>query len=308
MKNDFIMYMGGRIRTVLENADKEMFEDVREIRLRADKPLILKKENRDIFLNASGVATNIYSAFKPSAKDIMLTTEILGGYYKSAFDEEMKHGFITIEGGHRVGICGKAVLDKGDIKTIRNVSSLNLRIARQVKGCAREALRYISARENIYNTLIISPPGGGKTTILRDIIRSLSDGFEGFEGKNIGVCDERSEIGASFRGRVKNDIGIRTDIIDGCPKSKGMMMLLRSMAPEIIAADEIGTDEDIEAIKKAIVSGVKLICTAHAEGIEDAVRFKNIFERFIVLYGPDKAGKIKAIYDSDFKEIYINGS
>ena len=303
MKKDFLMYMGGQLRKVMSEAEDSVFKDIREIRIRADKPLIIRSGGREYFLDINGKVTDEANAFKPSAKDLCLTAEILGGYSLYAFDEELKNGFITIEGGHRVGICGKAVIDNGSIKTLRNITSLNLRIAAEVKGCAYEVMGHIVENSSVFNTLIVSPPGGGKTTFLRDIIRTISNGYGGLKGKTVGVCDERSEIGASFGGRVRNDVGIRTDVIDCCPKDKGILMLLRSMAPDVIAVDEIGTDEDIEAIKKAIVSGVKLICTAHGERIEDVYGYKGIFERYIMLCGADKVGKIKAIYDRDFKEM-----
>ena len=140
-----------------------------------------------------------------------------------------------------------------------------------------------------------------------DIKTYVSDGFEDFKGLTVGVCDERSEIAASFRGRTVNDIGIRTDVIDSCPKSKGIMLLLRSMSPEIIAADEIGTQDDMLAIKTAVISGVRLICTAHGEDIRDAERYRGIFDRYVLLCGPDNAGKIKAVYDDGFKELTMNG-
>ncbi|MBE6008350.1 MAG: stage III sporulation protein AA, partial [Lachnospiraceae bacterium] len=257
----------------------------------------------EIFLDQDGRITGKENAFIPSAKDIALTAEILGGYSLYAFDEEIKNGFITIEGGHRVGICGKVVADGGKIKTLRNISSLNFRLARQIKGCGDEALKYITYKGRFFNTLIISPPGGGKTTVLRDVIRRVSDGFGDFKGMTVGVCDERSEIAASFRGRAVNDIGIRTDVVDSCPKSKGMMILLRSMSPEVIAADEIGSEEDMVAIRTAVLSGVKLICTSHGEDIKDAERYKGIFERYVLLYGPQRVGGIKAVYNGSFEEM-----
>ena len=308
MKKDIAIYLGGQLRNVISNTSDDVFNKVREIRIRADRPLIIKTDKSDFFIDMNGRITGRDNAFIPSVKDISLTAEILGGYSLYAFDEELKNGFITIEGGHRVGICGRAVVDNGAIKTLRNISSLNFRIARQIKGCADEVLKYITDEGRVFNTLIISPPGGGKTTVLRDVIRSVSDGFEGFKGMTVGVCDERSEIAASFRGRAKNDVGIRTDVVDSVSKSKGMMLLLRSMSPEIIAADEIGTEEDMLAIKTAVLSGVRLICTSHGEDIKDAERYGGIFDRYILLYGPEKAGKIKAVFDGCFKEMTVNGT
>lgn len=296
-----VMYMGGGLRDVIGRIDDHIGA-VREIRIRADKPLIVLTDNGEFFIGETGMRTSAEKAFIPSARDIALTAEILGGYSLYAFDEEVKNGFITIEGGHRIGICGKAIVENGELKTIRNIGSLNFRIAREVKGCADSVMKYIRRKEGIYNTLIVSPPGGGKTTLLRDIVRCVSN-----EGLTVGVCDERSEIGASFRGVAMNDIGIRTDIMDNCPKVKGIMLLLRSMAPRVIAVDEIGSQEDVDAIKTAVISGTNLLCTAHGSEMSNVIKYEGIFDRFILLYGAARAGKIKKICDGSFREMVISG-
>lgn len=305
MKKNILMYTGGNIRRVIGGVDERIFDYTREIRLRAGKPLMFYTDRGDVFFDERGKASAENMAFIPSGRDISLTAEILGGYSVYAFDEEIKNGFITIEGGHRAGICGRAVVENGNIKTIRNISSINIRIARQVKGCADEILKYIIDSKNIYSTLVISPPGGGKTTVLRDIIRSLSSGFSGFRGVTVGVCDERNELAATYMGMAQNDLGIRTDVMDSCPKDKGIYMLLRSMSPAVIAADEIGSQGDIDAINEAMVSGVKLICTAHGGGIEDIKKKAcgGLFERYVLLGGASNPGKIKAVYDGGFKEM-----
>lgn len=182
-------------------------------------------------------------------------------------------GYITIKGGHRIGITGNIVIKDGQVINISHIYSLNFRIARQILDCSNNALNYMLDLMNnsIYNTIIVSPPGRGKTTLLRDIIRKISSGIPEyhFNGINVGVVDERGEIAAMYKGDPQNDIGPRTDILDNIPKAVGMRMLIRSMNPKVIVADEIGSKEDVEAINYAICCGVKGIFTAHGSSIED---------------------------------------
>ncbi len=189
---------------------------------------------------------------------------------------------------------------------------MNFRIARQVLNCSNSVIPYIlnTYNKQIYNTLIISPPGCGKTTLLRDIIRKISNGIPemNFNGLTCGVVDERGEISATYRGIAQNDIGIRTDVIDNIPKAVGMKMLIRSMAPKVIIADEIGSIEDIEAIEYAVSSGVKGIFTAHAGSLEEIksnpilnLLLKDKIERILLL---DFNRKIHLIYSK--KDKYEN--
>ena len=166
-----------------------------------------------------------------------------------------RQGYITIRGGHRVGITGTTVVENGEIINIKYITSLNFRIARQVLNCSNRIIGQVVDTKNqtIFNSLIVSPPGKGKTTILRDLIRKLSNGIPeiNFKGKTCGVVDERGEIAAMYRGIPQNDVGIRTDIIDNVSKEKGIKMLIRTMAPEIIACDEIGGIEDIRSNRRS---------------------------------------------------------
>ena len=161
-----------------------------------------------------------------------------------------------MQGGHRVGITGNVVMKDGKVANMNYVSSLNFRIAKQVIGCSAKLIPYVikEAENSIYNTLIVSPPGVGKTTILRDLVRKLSNGIEQirYKGINIGVVDERGEIAAMYRGVPQNDIGIRTDVLDNVSKALGLTMLIRSMAPKVIVADEIGNKDEVKPIMKTI--------------------------------------------------------
>lgn len=176
------------------------------------------------------------------------------------------------------------MVENEKIINIKYITSLNFRIARQVLNCSNKIIGQVIDEKNkdIYNTLIVSPPGRGKTTILRDLIRNLSNGIDeiNFKGRTCGVVDERGEIAAMYKGVPQNDIGIRTDIIENISKAKGIKILIRTMAPEIIACDEIGSKEDVEAIQEAIISGVKGIFTMHGRTLDD-VKSNNQINKLI---------------------------
>ena len=163
---------------------------------------------------------------------------------------------LLLKVGHRIGITGSSVIENGNIVNINYISSLNFRVAKEIIGCSKYMINKIINNENecIYNTLIISLPGAGKTTLVRDIVRNLSNGTEKLHGQTIGLIDERGEIAASYKGVPQNNIGLRTDVFSNTPKSIGMKMLIRSMSPQIIVADEIGNKDDVDAIQDAIYS------------------------------------------------------
>lgn len=200
-------------------------------------------------------------------------------------------------------------MKEGKINNINYVSSLNFRIAKQVLGCSSTIIKYVINQEenSVYNTLIVAAPGCGKTTILRDIVRKLSNGIEqiNYKGINIGVVDERGEIAAMYRGTPQNDIGMRTDILDNVNKTLGLTMLIRSMSPKVIVADEIGNKEEVKPIMYAICSGVKCIFTAHGSTIEDIklnptineLIENGVFERIIFLNDKKEKGEIEKVYN-----------
>lgn len=312
LKDEIIIGLGFKVRKVFEKINENKFNTITEIHLRADKPIIIKLKENEFFIDSQGnFLLQSKNAFFATSSDIRNTVEVLSNYSPYAFKEEMKNGFITIEGGHRVGIVGKTIINKNNIEMIKDISSINIRISHQIKGCSDCLIPYISLDGNILNTIIISQPGFGKTTLLRDIIRQVSNGKKPyFSGKNVGVADERGEIGGTFLGKIKNDVGIRTDILDCCPKALGMIMLLRSMSPQVIAVDEIGKNEDFEALYDILSAGVSVLCTIHGKDIYDIekkhnmkeILEKKIFKRFIVL-SDKNIGQAINIYDENLNSI-----
>jgi len=249
-------------------------ELLQEIRLRANQPIIVIRKGQEYFLDEMGNFTdNREMACGVTEKELDALLKHICHYSPYAFEDEIRRGFITVAGGHRVGIAGQVVLEgEATVRTIKHISYMNIRISHQIKGVADKILPYIYENGRVKNTLIISPPGCGKTTLLRDIIRQISDGNEYGSGISVGVVDERSEIAGSYLGVPQNDVGIRTDIMDACPKVLGMMLLLRSMAPGVIAIDELGGREDMEALRQVAYCGSKIVATIHGMGLEDYVK------------------------------------
>lgn len=173
--------------------------------------------------------------------------------------ESLKNGYITAQGGHRIGICGTAVVKNGEVTGFRNISSLSVRISKEIKGVANELIGELFNNGQFMSTLIISPPGGGKTTLLRDIIRLISDG-----GLRVSAADERGEIAALKGGAAQFDVGEHTDVMEFCPRAQAVLFLLRAMNPQVIAMDEITDPEDFEALRSALGCGVRLLATAHS--------------------------------------------
>ena len=276
--------------------------------MRINSPLMIRQRGKEYKLTEEGKLLRCNGNEQYEKENIhyvdrcelMETMEYIAGYSLYAYEDELRQGFLTIQGGHRVGVAGKILMEEGKVRSIRYISFLNIRLAHQVEGCADKVMPFIVENGEVCHTLIISPPCCGKTTLLRDVIRQISNGNAWCEGKNVGVVDERSEIGGAYQGVPQNDLGIRTDLLDCCPKAEGMMMLIRSMSPEVVAVDEIGDYGDIKAIESVLNCGCRLIATVHGSSVEDIEKKpllqkmvkEHVFDRYIILNGKKKIGSV----------------
>ena len=291
---EVLEYLSESIKNEIRKNLYKKMQDIEEIRLRTNKPIVIKKSEGNIILNHIVTIEELLETFQKICEHSIYS-----------YQKQICEGFITIKGGHRVGITGSCVIENGKIINMNYISSLNFRIARQKKDSSNAILKYVIANNQIANTIIASKPGCGKTTILRDLVRKISSGIPEYSlnAKTCGIIDERGEIAAMYKGLPQNDIGVLSDVIENSPKYIGMSMLIRSMSPDIIVCDEIGNEKDIEAINYAICSGVKGIFTLHASNIEDIFlnnKIKELLEKYIIetiiFLDENKRGNIKEIY------------
>lgn len=311
-EEDLLKIFAVSVRSVLKKVELD-YDRLQEIRLRTQSPLLIRYEGKEYYVNKDGRLTEEQKdSYMISGAEIQETVGYIGNYSLYAYEEELRQGFITVQGGHRVGMAGKIIMEKNDVKTMKYISFINVRLSHQIKGCADRLMPFLTEGSEIKNTLIISSPRCGKTTLLRDVIRQLSNGSTERKGVTVGVVDERSEIAACYMGVPQNDLGIRTDVLDCCPKAKGMLMLIRTMAPQVIAVDEIGGREDMEAIEAVRNCGCKLLATVHGSSIDD-IRSKPVlrellqektFERYVLLGNTVSAGTITEIYDAQGNRLY----
>ncbi len=296
------------IRKMIRGIPISLRQDLEEIRIRENRPLMVHSHGRDYFICSNGSITSQFNiAYHPTSEDTRNILQLISDYSIYAFDEEIKNGYITLRGGHRVGMAGKTVLESGKIRTMKYINSFNIRISKEVPGAADKILPYMISGNKVYHTLILSPPQMGKTTLLRDTARMLSDGFPGFKGVKVGIVDERSEIAGCWQGIPQRRVGIRTDVLDSCPKAEGIMMMIRSMSPAVIITDEIGRVEDVAAIQEALNAGIRIIASAHASDLNDALDrpflskllSSRIFDRITVLGNSMGVGTLEKVYRGD---------
>lgn len=306
------------IRSLIEKLPIDKKNSLTEIRLRIEKPLVVQIGRGLQVVTEKGLLSDrLPEGHIVTATDIQITVQLVTESSIYAFEEELRSGFVTISGGHRVGFVGKTVLVAGKVKTLTDISGLNIRISREIKGVADSIIQYLVNPDegSVFNTLVISPPGCGKTTLVRDISRQLSGGFNHkglmFKGIKVAIVDERSEIAGVYRGIPQHDVGMQTDVLDACPKAEGMLMMIRSMSPDVIITDEIGRQDDVLAIREALNAGVKVITTVHGGKISDLRKrpfvseiLDGVFQRYVCLgqkFGP---GSIEAVLDETGKNLY----
>ena len=282
-------FLPERMKISVSRVSNDILITLEEIRIRICQPVILLTNTQELFLKDA--STNTF--YVPGTEELK---EILERITKSSFYaylDDIKNGFVTVEGGHRIGICGRGVMDNGSIGNIKDISFLNIRIANEKKGISDRILPQILENGAVKNTLIISPPQAGKTTLLRDITRNISNTLQG--GK-VSLIDERGEIAAIYNGIPQNDIGIRTDVLTGIPKSDGMILAIRSLSPTVLITDELGSCKEVDAVFTAINSGVKIITTVHGEDEMEIQKredlkslFQNrVFQKIIILNASKK--------------------
>ena len=300
-----------RIWQVLSQCPLQVREQIEEIRLRAEKPLMVQYGGKDAFIGVMGDAHRM-----PTAPVILTTREVQEAFEAAcqhslyAYEEEIRQGFITVKGGYRIGISGKVNAKHGQIVSFPYCTGLCIRIMRELPGCANDVLPFIIEGERVHTSLIVSPPMMGKTTLLRDLARQISNGVYGSGGKRVCVVDERSEIAGAVDGVAQLDIGLRTDLLDACPKSQGMMMALRALSPQVLITDELGGEEDACAVREACFAGVKVLASAHGDSERELVGRTGLqtlfsqkaFERILIL--GKRPGQLQCVLDGDLKSIW----
>lgn len=270
----------------------EIRAGVDEVRVRCGRPLMISCGTGDAFVKSNGQTS------KTPDDSLWITQEEIKHLFQAAcqhsvyaYEEEMRQGFLTLKGGYRLGLAGRITVKDGRVAALSHCAGACIRIMRELKGCADEAIHIVRPQADVYSTLIISPPMMGKTTLLRDLTRQISNGIFGTGGKRVCLVDERAELAGCVAGVPQLDVGLRTDVLDGCPKAAGMMMALRSLSPQVLVTDELGGEEDAKAVMEAAFAGVKVLATVHGQDENDLMQRQGmrlliqerVFERYLVL-------------------------
>ncbi len=285
---EILNYVPKHIKTMLSKTFEVTSEGIQEIRIRNSSPLIIETLSGSFAVLPDGsVSPAVGGAYIIGDTDLRQIFQAVCENSVYAFVDDIRQGFITIKGGHRVGFAGRVVVNNGKIENFREISSLNIRVSREVIGAANDILDRILTPGGVKNTLLVSPPMGGKTTILRDLARQISN-----SGIKTVIIDDRGELAAMYRGVPQNDVGVQTDVIENAPKAEAVVMMLRAMSPQMIVTDEISTMVDANAIKECFGTGVSVVGSTHGGSIEEVLRRETIkgliggngFKQIVFLY------------------------
>jgi len=290
----------------LERSRPPRRDALEEIRIRKGLPLCMVLSFGDVFLSSDGAEARPEQAFCPDAREVERTFALLTDCSSYAMETELATGYVTLPGGHRVGLSGRMSAFSTEKYVLREIHGFNIRIARHIRGVSEKVLSRVltgGPEKRPRSTLIVSPPRAGKTTMLRDLARVFSEGRAqiNLPPCQVGIVDERSEIAACYGGVPQHDLGPRVDVLDRCPKPVGMMMLIRSMSPDVVVTDEIGGDADARACAEACAAGVAILASAHARDVDDLARRpysswlveKGYFEVFVVLSRRNGPGTVE---------------
>lgn len=296
MSNDFRAVLNLLPASLSEQLTGDKLERIEEIRLRSGRRAELCSQN---------TFTELGEPLTP--KEISAVVSAAAGYSLYAREAEIASGYLTIPGGHRVGFCGRCFVRMGEVEFLDSFSGVNIRLCRESLGCSQYVLPHMYTNGQVGSTLLLSPPGVGKTTLLRDLARVLSN-----SGLKTVIIDERSELAASSGGVYSLDVGRRTDVLDGAPKARGIIMAIRSLSPQLIVTDEIGSSEDAAALMEAAKCGVRVLASAHAGSLEEltakpylsAAGSSGVFSRFIFIERQTDRITPRAVYDERFSRIY----
>ncbi|MDO4744413.1 MAG: stage III sporulation protein AA [Clostridia bacterium] len=265
---EILNYMPEHLRRMLSKTFEITGDVLQEVRIRNRLPLIISTQNGSFAVLPDGkISPAVGGAYIVEPSDIQRIFRAVCENSVYAFSEDIRQGFVTIRGGHRIGITGRAVMESGKIENFREISSINIRVAREVIGSANYIIEDVAKPGGIVNTLLVAPPMGGKTTVLRDLARQISD-----MGIKTAIADERGEIAALFRGVPQNNVGVQTDVIENAPKAEAAIMLLRTMSPQLIVTDEISTKADAESLLQCFGTGVSVVASTHGSSTEEVMR------------------------------------